>query len=636
MTRVGSRSSPGAPTGLNPRRAAHVPRATHQRRRLRALAARLALSAAALGPAPAPGASPAVVVWRLQSGRVQAPPGAPRGPLAVGSLQKPFVVKAWALTHPDATPPRVVCTPGSVCWHPSGHGPCDLRRALAVSCNTYFEHLARDTPPDTLTQVLRAEGFVLADAPSPAGAIGLPDARAHPGILPEVLLEAYARLVKRPWPVCEPVRRVLLQGLRDAARSGTARGLARRGYWAKTGTAPALDGTPLQTSGWALALDDAGTGWLALLPRGTGTEAAAALGAWLNSRGDDGDGAREPPARARPDGAVPPGVRVHLLAMLAPRRLWADNAGTAPVPASGRHPDLGTDWVGPGVAVALEPGVHLGRGLWQLRAPEFGFVRRLEAELWITRAPRGGPDVIALVPLEEYVQGVADAEAPEAAPALREELAAAVLRFLALGPRHAPRADVCDATHCAVFGGRGPRLVWLSPRHARPDPRGATPAAFDAPAWTRVHARAREPGPRRFSGHCGGAPLSELYVWGAGDSSVSACPRHAPGTVTPWRRRWPRAELRRAFGAEPDDVRVDDRDGTWHLVVALPTGTRRLLYDDAHRALAAVSGWDALPSPATGVRRTTDGFDAEGVGAGHRVGLCLGAPGPTGEGSPHR
>ena len=49
-----------------------------------------------------------------------------------------------------------------------------------------------------------------------------------------------------------------------------------------------------------------------------------------------------------------------------------------------------------------------------------------------------------------------------------------------------------------------------------------------------------------------------------------------------------------------------------------------VLYDDAHRALAAVLGWGALPSPPDRVTRTATGFRAEGVGAGHRVGLCLG------------
>jgi hypothetical protein len=500
-------------------------------------------------------------------------------------------------------------------------------RALAVSCNTYFGRLAGDTPGEALAQALRAEGFTLAASPTPAGAIGLPDAQARPAVTPEALLHAYARLVTRPWPAREAVRRLVLQGLREAARTGTARRLARRGYWAKTGTVPALDGTPLQTSGWALALDDAGAGWLALLPHGTGTEAAAALGARLNAGAGKVGAASRPPARDAGEarGASPPTVRVRLLDLLAPRLASARNAGSAPAPLLARASSPPTPaWAGAGATIALEPGLRLGRGSWELRAPEFGFVRRLEGELSVARASHGGLRLIADVALEEYVQGVADAEAPRAAPALREDLGAALLRLLALGPRHAPEADVCDATHCAVFAGRGPRLVWLDPRHARVDRRGPAPARFDAAARERIHAAARAPGPSHFTGHCGGAPLSERYVWGRGDASATACPRHAPGSVAAWRRTWPLTALRRAFGAEPSDVRVDDEDGVWRLAIALPGGARRLPFDDAHRALAESLGWDALPSPAARVRRTTAGFEAEGVGAGHRVGLCLG------------
>lgn len=580
------------------------------------------------------GAAPALRVWRLEAERVDAGDGAPRGALPVGSLQKPFVAKAWALAHPGAAPPHVMCDHRSGCWRPSGHGLCDLVRALTVSCNTYFRQLAGDTPPGALAETLRAEGFDVAAAPTPAGAVGLPDPDARLAIAPEALLRAYARLATRPWPAGEAVRRLVLQGLRDAARVGTARGLARRGYWAKTGTVPALDGAPLQTSGWALALDDAGTGWLALLPHGTGTQAATALGERLNARGGS-EQERRPAAARRSDADVRRralaeqggSVRVRLLDLLAPRRASARNAGSAPAalitrPAarSGAAPD----WVGDGAVILLEPGLRLGRGSWELRAPEFGFVRRLVGELDVARASGGGLRLIADVPVEEYVQGVVDAEAPRAEPALREELGASVLRLLALGPRHAPEADVCDSTHCAVFGGRGPRLVWLGPRRARVDERGTLPTPFDAAAWERMRGAAREAGPSRFTGHCGGAPLSERYVWGRGDPQAARCPRHAPGSVAAWRRRWPLDALRRAFGAEPADVRVDDADGVWRLEIALPAGRRRLLFDDAHRALAGALGWDALPSPAARVRRTGQGFEAEGVGAGHRVGLCLG------------
>jgi hypothetical protein len=50
-----------------------------------------------------------------------------------------------------------------------------------------------------------------------------------------------------------------------------------------------------------------------------------------------------------------------------------------------------------------------------------------------------------------------------------------------------------------------------------------------------------------------------------------------------------------------------------------------LPYDDLHRILAPVLGWDALPSPPDAFQRTSEGFLAKGRGRGHRAGLCLGA-----------
>lgn len=159
-------------------------------------------------------------------------------------------------------------------------------------------------------------------------------------------------------------------------------------------------------------------------------------------------------------------------------------------------------------------------------------------------------------------------------------------------------------------------------------PSAPLPALFDGRAWADVLARARQPGPRRFSAHCGGQPLSERYVWGLSDDHATPCPRHPRGSVRAWRRLWPHAVLARLTGMPIQGVRVDDSTGTWNLVLMGTGPELRWRYDDAHRRLAEELGWDALPSPATRVVRRTDGFEVEGVGEGHRVGLCLGSAAP--------
>jgi hypothetical protein len=107
------------------------------------------------------------------------------------------------------------------------------------------------------------------------------------------------------------------------------------------------------------------------------------------------------------------------------------------------------------------------------------------------------------------------------------------------------------------------------------------------------------------------------------------CARHPRGRGETWRREWPAEELRAVFGAMPTAMDIIEIDGRWTLKIAMPaTGgsparTLGLDYDEAHRRLAARLGWSAMPSPASRLSRSAAGFVAEGVGFGHRAGLCL-------------
>jgi len=536
-------------------------------------------------------AGPGFSSWRLEAGGLRA--DADDAPLPVGSLQKPFVAKAWALAHPGEPSPRFQCGPGSGCWLASGHGDLGLLRATAVSCNTYFLRLAEATPLADLAAGLGAEGF----HPAPLAAdeaVGLGGALA---IRPSALLAAYVRLTRSPWPAGEPVRQELLAGLREAALAGTASGLGHRGFWAKTGTV-GLD--PLHTAGLALAVDDAGWAILGRLEPGTGRQAAQALAGVLDQVRPDAPRLAPAPPRARPAGP-PPVVRVRLFELLGARAFRVRNLGPEPIPC-------GDGFLGAGATLELRRGGRAGPGLLELTAPGTPLVRRFQGEV-----ARAGT-VVATVSLREYVSGVLAGELPRGDPGLRVDLGAAVLRFLARGPRH-PDAEVCDHTHCAHFVGRGPLLDW---------PAGTqTPApVLDDPAWAAILAAARQPGPDQWTAHCGGRPLSARFVWGSGDDRVQPCPRHGP--ASPWVRTWRSADLARAFGAPVDRLAVSTDGGVWGLRLGEGPAARTLRFDQAHRLLAAVLGWDALPSPADTVVAVPGGFQVQGVGSGHRVGLCLG------------
>ena len=235
-----------------------------QGRRLIAILAWFALAASAQ--------EPVLHVWCLDRGRLETSDGATDEPLVVGSLQKPFVVRAWAQSHPDSPSPRFRCPGGGACWLKQGHGELGLSDALARSCNAYFRALAEATPLQELAHSLGEAGFE--PAPTHADqAIGL-GAPEPLRIRPARLLEAYRDLLWVPWPLADGLRQEVLAGLREGARSGTAVGLGAWGLWAKTGTVPL---NPRQTVGFALALDEGGLAMLARLRPGTGAQAAAAL-----------------------------------------------------------------------------------------------------------------------------------------------------------------------------------------------------------------------------------------------------------------------------------------------------------------------------------------------------------------------
>ncbi len=567
------------------------------------------------------------VLWTLENGAVRARPGAEPGPLAVGSLLKPFVAKAWARAHPGVQPPVERCERASGCWRPAGHGSAGLTRALAVSCNAYFKKMAGETPTAVLESTLRAEGFSVPSSLTREAAIGLGSEDGAVAARPEALLRAYARLVTTPWPEGEDVRRAVLAGLRDGAARGTASGLGRRGFWAKTGTVPALDGRPLATSGWAVAVDDSGWAVLALLRNGTGRAAAAALAGPLARLrpGPAPAAARSGPAPAlalavEPRDPADARVRIGLLDALGPRTVIARNLAAAPAGSS-------RGFVGPQASLLLRAGDRLEESRWELALPGRRFLRRVAGTLAVEAGPAGTLRLRAELRPEEYVAGVLAAELPEGDRERRVALGAAILRFLVDGPRHGTY-DVCDQTHCAWFVGRGPRVLWPGPRTPVLLARGLggeeEDLVLEGATWARIRAEEKRDGPRFFTAHCGGDPLSAHFVWGNGDRRVSRCDRHGPADSKPWSRLWSDPDLARAFEAPVARLELTTVDGVWSLRVGTARGDRALRYDEAHRRLAAVLGWDALPSPPSRIFRTAGGFRAEGVGRGHRVGLCLG------------
>ncbi|MGQ2966097.1 penicillin-binding protein 2 [Methylophilus sp.] len=85
-----------------------------------------------------------------------------------GSTFKPFVALA-GLESGKRQPPFAISDPGYFMlpnsrhryrdWKPSGHGAVDMRRAITVSCDTFFYGLAMELGIDRLTDFVRHFGF---------------------------------------------------------------------------------------------------------------------------------------------------------------------------------------------------------------------------------------------------------------------------------------------------------------------------------------------------------------------------------------------------------------------------------------------------------------------------------------------
>lgn len=85
-----------------------------------------------------------------------------------GSTFKPFVAMA-GLENGKRTPPFSISDPGYFVlpgsthhyrdWKPGGHGQVDIRRAITISCDTFFYGLALDLGIDRLTSFLSHFGF---------------------------------------------------------------------------------------------------------------------------------------------------------------------------------------------------------------------------------------------------------------------------------------------------------------------------------------------------------------------------------------------------------------------------------------------------------------------------------------------
>jgi SpoIID/LytB domain protein len=223
---------------------------------------------------------------------------------------------------------------------------------------------------------------------------------------------------------------------------------------------------------------------------------------------------------------------------------------------------------------------------------------------------------VETLPLEDYVARVVSGEGQPRAGAAAQQALAIVIRTFAAANRHRHRAegyDLCDTTHCQVM-----RPVLPAAREAAQATAGQILLDKGAPAFVF------------YSAHNGGTPALASEVWpGATDyapgDAQDAC-HDEPG----WSRSIITADLERALRAAGLSGRLHGLS----IVDRTPSGRAGRLRVDgftpntlsAHEFRMAVGrtlGWQLVRSTAFEVTKTAAGYQFDGVGYGHGVGLCV-------------
>ena len=216
-------------------------------------------------------------------------------PVHPGSVVKPLALIA-ALEHGVVTADsahmcRRVITAGGrrfVCAHPDLKRPLTPAEALAYSCNDFFVSLAPRLSRDALNGVRIAAGL-----PPISRAVSMADAIVGldgPGTTPRALIDMMARVAgagrDKAVPMNPQTRAVVLEGLRGAARYGTASAFQDSGISAiaKTGSIVMPNGGAL---GLVVALTPADKPTRAIVvaaPGAAGLDAAAVASDVLRGR----------------------------------------------------------------------------------------------------------------------------------------------------------------------------------------------------------------------------------------------------------------------------------------------------------------------------------------------------------------
>jgi stage II sporulation protein D len=445
----------------------------------------------------------AYIIMDADSGRVvrmENPGIAVETSFPPGSILKLFAT-LYALEHKIISPAETVHCKGAVtiggrrfeCWKPSGHGPVNLYKALAYSCNIYFYHIGDRVDKPGFLEFLRSFGFGRTtgiDCPNeePGKAPMRLDRRATVKLFAGVTREleitpiqaaaAFAAIVNggklvRPYLYEKPGKPLvtgnlnigpylphLERGMKEGAGYGTTSGYDSAAVaYAKTGTAPWVRG--FRTHGWFAGYVPLQQGkqkrrLVALVFKVDGTGRKDALPAGIEL-------AKQFKRRVRDENQV----TVSLFSLLKPKRLTVHGRMThLKVKANdeviecrrlkarfseGHGILLELENQPPRAVNELEIVKISDRGVLVLQA---GSMKTREYPGHILL--RSGGDYLEIlnrVTMAEYLRGVIGNEMGQSLEALKAQAAASRTYAIKNSGRHS-LFNFCDTTHCQHYTGR--------------------------------------------------------------------------------------------------------------------------------------------------------------------------------------
>jgi stage II sporulation protein D len=233
-----------------------------------------------------------------------------------------------------------------------------------------------------------------------------------------------------------------------------------------------------------------------------------------------------------------------------------------------------------------------------------------------------GLDIIALIPVEQYVADVLEGETSgnmpgEALKALAVAIRSYTTRFR---ERHKEEGfDFCDTTHC---------------QHLRLDPQSSVMTAVSDTRGKLLWDRGI-PLAAYYHKDCGGTTEAAATVWPDQDSPALLTHRdpYCVRTTQPWEAEIARSDLDRAMAAA--GLRVPSGWNRISVGGRTPSGRARMLrFSIGNSAGVPVSasalrfavgqemGWNRLKSDWYEIEMQGDRFVFKGRGVGHGVGLC--------------